>query len=109
MIPDKVSQPDIHTFLIAFGNEDHVDRQFSPYLSNCFQGVILGHFRPFGIGRASGNEHLLELTLLYDGRIKWGYAPYIRLRYRHGVVLPVDDDRLGSAVIALGVDNGIAG
>ncbi len=108
VVPHEVAKPNIHALFVSLGHEDYIHRQLSPHGSNRHERVISSHLRSFRIHRASGHQHFLELALLNDARFKGRNFPDIGLRHGHGIVLPIDNDGLRRALVALGVHHRIS-
>ena len=71
--------------------------------------VQLRHLRALRVGGAAADQHLLVRRLLDQPRLEGRRRPRVGLRDRHRVVHPVDQQRLLGALVALRVDDGIAG
>jgi hypothetical protein len=109
MILDELPQADVHALLIAFGDEDQIDGQLAVHGLDGAERVQLRHLRAFRIRGAAADQHLLVRRLFDESRFERRRRPRIRLRDRHRVVHPVDQHRLVGALVALRIDDGIAG
>ena len=114
VIRDELAQADVHAFFIAFCDEDDVHWKLAVDCLVSHQSVKLSHLRPLGVGRAAADQDAWNVRqpCLRPGDdlcLKGRCDPGVGLRDGHGVVLPVDGDRLGSTLVALGVDDGVAG
>src|SRR5262249_21376894 len=105
----ELADADVHALLVAFRDEDHVDRQFAGDRLDGHQRVELRHLGPLRVRGAAADEHLLVRRLLDDPRFEWRRLPDVGLRDRHRVVLPVDRDRSWRAFVAARVNDRVAG
>ena len=108
MVLHPLAQADVHALLVAFGNDDQIHRQLSVHGLDRAERVELRHLRAFRVCRAAPDQHLLVGPLLDETRFERRVVPRVGLRDRHGVVHPVDEERLLGALVTLGVNDGIA-
>ena len=109
MILDELAQADVHPLLVAFGDEDQVDRHRAGDRLDRHQRVPVGELRPLRVGGAAADQHLLVRPLFDQVGFERRLLPRVGLRHRHRVVLPVDRDRARRAVVAFRVDHRVAG
>jgi hypothetical protein len=111
---DELVEAHGHALFIAFGDDDEVDGELAVGGLDGHEGVELGHFGALGVDGSAADEDLLEGRVdasgfavdetAFEGRCD----PEVGLGDGHGVVHPVDEEGLGRAFVAGGVDDGVA-
>ena len=114
VVGHELAQADVHALFVAFRHKDDVIRELAVDGFVGHQGVQLRHLTALGVGGSASNEdpggvgQASGLTV-NDAALEGGGDPQLGLSDGHGVVLPVDGDGLGGPLIALGVDDRVAG
>ena len=114
VVLDELAEADVHALFVAFRDEDEVDGELAVDGLVGHQGVELGHLGALGVDGAAAYEHAGDvgqagLRAGNDVGLKGWRDPGVGLGDGHGVVLPIDGDGFGRALVALGVDDRVAG
>src|SRR6185437_3786309 len=111
----EFAQADVHALFIPFRDDDQVHGQLAQHGFHRSERVVLGHLGPLGVHRATAYQYFAVVDVepgsfaVDELAFERGSHPVLRLRDRHRVVHPIEDQCLGRTLITFRIDDGVAG